>query len=119
MRHIGNIITLLSLIIIIIVILMLFSLCVYKLCNPNRSSQYIIDSNNARRIRSIERRRYILENELRVTEQYIDITTTLKKYLNDLHNLENNTDEGIEDENVVIIVGPNGNNIQLGVKISN
>jgi hypothetical protein len=70
--------------------------------------------NNRYNITPIELEMHYLESQIRVIEQYLDTTSTLKTYLDNLHNKNIKT-----EEDIIIMVGPNGDNIQLATKITN
>lgn len=62
-------------------------------------------------------RRYLemiqhVEHELNIINEQLEIVSTLKDYLHNLHN-----PQIINDENVVIMVGPDNQTIHLGTKI--
>jgi len=55
---------------------------------------------------------------MRTIEEYLDIVSTLKTYLDQLHNIDKNSKEDLVDDNTVIMISPDGKNMQLGTKIT-
>jgi len=61
--------------------------------------------------RSLEMIQHV-EHELNIINEQLEIVSTLKDYLHNLHN-----PQIIEDENIIIIVGPDNQTMHLGTKI--
>jgi len=103
-----------GLLLICIIIAIIIILCLCKFTNSLSAQSNIDRNNHLYHTRSIELRRQIVEYELNIINEQLEIVSTLKDYLHNLHN-----PQIINDENVVIIVGPDNKTMHLGAKIDN
>ena len=96
------------------IVICVITICIiyymYKTClkspRPIQTTEEIRASFN-------RRNREFIEYELSIRQEQLDITNTLKNYLEQMKR-----GEGIKEDDITIIVGPDGD-LQLGTKIKN
>ena len=86
-----------------IVIFLSFGFCFYKLCKETRETQ---------RRDNLQLELELTEIEIRALEQQLEITELFKKILEEKMNEEKMNE-------VVVVVNPDGKQLQLGTKINN
>jgi hypothetical protein len=95
-----------------VLIFLIILTCLCKFCKYTGNIRET-SINNRYNISQVELEMYYLESQLRTIDECLDTTNALKKYLDNLHNKNSKT-----EEDIIIAVGPNGDNIQLGTKIT-
>ena len=101
------------------IVICVITICIiyymYKTClepprpRPNRPIQTMEELRTNFNMRNRE----LIEYELSIRQEQLDITNTLKNYLEQMKR-----GEGIKEDDITIIVGPDGD-LQLGTKIKN
>ena len=91
-------------------------ICIYKLSIHSQRNVERINRRNEEINRRNEEithnmRREIIEYQINIIEEYLDITQTLKNYLDNIKSKHSQTDD------IIVIVSPNGDTIQLGEKL--
>ena len=98
-------------VIIFIMVFIILLMCICKFCKYTNDIQ--VTNINTHNLSDTQLEINYLESQIRVVEEYLDITNTLRTYLDNLQEKK-----PINNDNIVIVVGPTADNIQLGTKIT-
>lgn len=109
MTALGIILSTYGIYIVGLLILVGIVICIYKLSMHVQRNEARINRRNQEI--TLNMRREIIENQINVIEEYLDITQTLKNYL------DNIKPQLTQSDDIIVLVSPNGNNIQLGDKL--
>ena len=109
----GSLDTIINKYVWIIIFVMVFIILITCICKFCKYTGDIHVTNNRPNLSTTQLEINYLESQIRVVEEYLDMTNTLKTYLDNLHKKK-----PINNDDIIIVVGPTADTIQLGTKIT-